>query len=325
MATNWSITAQIRSRKNNDQQKPGRKWNGGPFLITPYAIAVTVFFIGPALFALILSFSQFSGGKPHLFVAGFKNYIDVFKDSNFLKAYWNVIRFSVLATAMGFIGSVSLALLLSLTHDRLGTIARSIFFLPGAFNGPALALVFLFMLDPSISPFRAIYQSFGWKVLADFVNPGNAIQILAVIRFYLMSGGWIAIFCSALESVSIEQIEAALIDGCNPWQLAWSIRRPAIMGFIWFMLIQLIASNLMIFSEPYLISTALGGTPQSQTAGGNFINPFWSPNMLGAYYIRAMGDFGRSSVVSITQIFITFTSSVFIVTKTGAFITDIKD
>jgi len=294
-----------------------RRWNWGILLVVPYVIAVSVFSLGPALVALVFSFSEFTGGRPQLFVAGLNNYIAVFTDKQFLSSYWNVIRFSLVATTSGFVGSVGVALLLSLTRDTIGGIARSVFFLPGSINGPALALMFLFMLDPSISPFSRIFHLLGWEKLTDFVTASTAIQVMAVIRFYLMSGGWIAIFYAALESVSIELIEAAKIDGCGPWRLAWDIRRPAIMGFVWFMVIQLIANNLMIFSEPYLIATALGGA--------SFIGPFWSPNMVGAYYTLNLGDFGMSSVVAISQIIITFASSVFIVTKTGAFITEVTN
>jgi multiple sugar transport system permease protein len=177
--------------------------------------------------------------------------------------------------------------------------------------------MFLFMLDPTLSPFKFIYHAFGWEKLTDFVTSSSAIQVMALLRFYLMSGGWIAIFYAALESVPLELIEAAKIDGCGPWRLSWAIRRPIIMGFVWFMVIQLIANNLMIFSEPYLISTALGGQ--------GFIDPYWSPNMLGAFYTLNLGNFGMSSVVSVSQIIITFTSSIFIVTKTGAFTTEVTD
>jgi len=293
------------------------QWNWGVILVIPYVVAVSLFAVGPALLALIFSFSGFSAGKPELFMAGLSNYLNVFKDPAFLRAYWNVIRFSVLATTSGFVGSVAIALMLSLTRDQLGTFARSVFFLPGSITGPALALMFLFMLDPTLSPFGAIFKLLGWEKLTDFVSSKNAILIMAVIRFYLMSGTWIAIFYAALEGVSDELIEAAKIDGCGPWRLAWFIRRPVIMGFVWFMVIQLIASNLMIFGEPYVIATALGG--------GSFIDPYWSPNMLGAYYTLTLGNFGMSSVVAISQIIISFSSSIFIVTKTGAFTTQVTD
>lgn len=289
--------------------------NWALILLVPYLIAVTMFHLGPALIALVFSFSNFYAGKPQLFAAVFRNYVEVFTDEAFLKSYQNVIQFAVIATCTGFVGAVGVALLLSLTRDRVGTLARSVFFLPGSINSAALALVTIFMLDPLLSPFGFILRLFGWQAVNDFVNASNASIVMTVMRFYLSSGAWIAIFYSALESVPQELLEAARIDGCGAWRLAWHIRRPIIMGFVWFMVIQLVAQNIQIFGEPYLISQALGGS--------SFIDPFWSPNMVGAFYTQRLGNFGMSAVVSVSQVIISISSSVFIVTKTGAFITDV--
>ncbi len=316
MTTSINVSSQS-NRLPRARTRKRFKWNWGVALVIPYVIAVTLFAVGPALLALIFSFSNFSAGKPELFMAGFENYIKVFQDPAFLKSYWNVIRFSLMATTAGFIGSVAIALILSLTRDQLGAYSRSVFFLPGSITGPALALMFLFMLDPVLSPFGFIFRAFGWEKMSDFLNGSNAILVMVVLRFYLLSGTWIAIFYAALEGVPIELVEAAKIDGCGPWRLAWHIRRPVIMGFVWFMVIQLISSNLMIFGEPYVIATALGGV--------SFIDPFWSPNMLGAYYTLTLANFGMSSVVALSQILITFSASIFIVTKTGAFTTEVTD
>jgi multiple sugar transport system permease protein len=318
MSTTTNVKGQVNPFKIASPATRKRiRWNFGVILVIPYVIAVITFALGPALLALVFSFSQFTNGKPRFFAAGLANYIKVFSDPAFIQAYWNVIRFSVLATAAGFIGSIAIALLLSLTRDKLGTVARSAFFLPGSITGPALAMMFLFMLDPTLSPFGFILHLFGWNAISDFVSSSNAIEIMAVIRFYLMSGSWIAIFYAALDGVSIELIEAAKIDGCGPWRLAMDIRRPMIMGFVWFMVIQLISQNLNIFNEPYVISTAMGG--------GSFIGPYWSPNMLGAYYTQTLANFGMSAVVSLTQILLTFMSSYIIVTRTGAFTTEVTD
>jgi multiple sugar transport system permease protein len=316
MTTTMDVSSQVKPAAVILPRKK-KRFNWGVVLVVPFLIAMLLFHIGPALLALIFSFSKFEFGKPEFFSAGLANYIKVFTDPAFLKSYWNVIRFSLLATSMGFIGAISIALILSLTRDQMGTVARTVFFLPGAIVGPALALMFLFMLDPVLSPFGFIYRVFGWTKLSDWVNGSNAIMIMAVMRFYLMSGAWIAIFYAALEGVSIELTEAAKIDGCGAWRLAWHIRRPVIMGFVWFMVIQLISSNLMIFSEPYIISIAMGGT--------SFIDPYWSPNMLGSYYTLTLANFGMSSVIALTQIIITFSASIFIVTRTGAFSTQLTD
>lgn len=320
MATSANIVQSVSTIDRVSGKNQGMRrirLNLGSMLVVPYVIAVTLFSFGPFLVAVVFSFSGFSAGKPEFFRAGLKNYIAVFSDPQFRVAYWNVVRFSVLATFSGFVGSVGIALLLSLTRDRVGALARSIFFLPGSINGAVLALIFIFMLEPTVSPFGFILRALGWHKISDYVKSSNAILLMSVMRFYLSTGGWIAIFYSALESVPAELIEAAKIDGCGPWQLALHIRRPVIMGFVWFMVIRLIAENMMIFGEPYIISQALGGT--------SFISPYWSPNQVGLFYTLRLGNFGMSAVVALSQVLITISSSIFIVTKTGAFTTQLTD
>jgi multiple sugar transport system permease protein len=296
---------------------PGKKsrFNWGIVLILPYLVMMFLFNLAPVVTAIIFSFSKFVGGRPQIFAAGLQNYIKVFADPAFSRSYSNVLQFSVLATIMGFVGSVGVALLLSLTHDRIGSVTRSVLFLPGSINAAVVGLIFIFMLDPLVSPFGFILRSFGWNSTTDYVSSSNAVLVMTVIRFFMSSGAWIAIFYSALESVPLELVESARMDGCGPWQLAWNIRRPIIMGFVWFMIIQLISYNLQIFAEPYIISRALGV--------GSFIDPYWSPNMLGAYYTLTLGDMGMSAVVSLSQTLISLSASIFIVTKTGAFTTDV--
>ncbi len=118
-----TITTNVSSQSTPIASPPRKrkryKWNWGVALVIPYVIAVALFAVGPALLALVFSFSNFTAGKPELFMAGFSNYIKVFQDPAFIKSYWNVIRFSLLATTAGFVGAVSIALILSLTRDRL--------------------------------------------------------------------------------------------------------------------------------------------------------------------------------------------------------------
>lgn len=281
-------------------------------LIVPYIIAVSVFHVGPAFLALIFSFSKFEFGRPQLLAAGFENFAKVFADPLYWQAYGNVIQFSALATLVGFVGALTIALLLALTRDQFGSAARTLLFLPGAINPAVMGLVFIFMLDPNISPFGFVFKGLGWNTTSDIANTSNAIPIMAALRFFVSSGAWIAIFYSALEGVSQELLDSGRIDGCSPWQLAWFVRRPMIMGFVWFMIIQLISYNLQIFAEPFVITTALGGA--------SFIGPYWSPNMLGAFYTLQRGDLGMASVISLTQTMISLVASIFVITRTGAFI-----
>jgi multiple sugar transport system permease protein len=151
---------------------------------------------------------------------------------------------------------------------------------------------------------------------SEIITNKTLIPFLTIVRFFASAGGWVAIFYGALTGVSREIIEAAMIDGCGPWKMAFYIKRPLIMSYVWFMLITLTISNLQLFAEPFILSTAMRtATP---------IDPYWSPNMWAAFITTRTGDFGKSGVISFIMLAISLAAAYVIITRTGFFKTDVN-
>ena len=123
---------------------------------------------------------------------------------------------------------------------------------------------------------------------------------------------WIAIFYGALQGISEEIIEAAIMDGCNPFQLAWLIKRPLIGRYIAYMLILVLAGNVQVFTEPELMQNV------SATLGSH-----WSPTQLAYYYAFRIGNFGASAVVSLIMIVIGILCAYAVIRATNFYSTDI--
>ena len=58
--------------------------------VLPYVLVMLAFGLGPGLYALLLSFADFSTGVPSYFAAGFSNYLAVFKDFRFTFTFGNI-------------------------------------------------------------------------------------------------------------------------------------------------------------------------------------------------------------------------------------------
>jgi len=101
------------------------------------------------------------------------------------------------------------------------------------------------------------------------------------------------------------------MDGCNPWQLAWLIKRPLINRYIVYMLIIVLAGNIQIFTEPQLMST-VSATLSSQ----------WAPNQLSYYYAFRIGNFGASAVVSVMMMIIGIVTAYAVIRGTGFYSTE---
>jgi multiple sugar transport system permease protein len=281
----------------------------------PYIVFMVVFGFVPMILAVVFSFSKYGDYQPEYFAAGFSNYVSILTDPQLLTSFGNVLKFAAFMLPVSFVGALGVALILDLAQDRLGNVMRTVYFVPGAITLPAVALIMIFMFDPGISPFGFLLRLTGAKAVGEIMTNKTLILFMVILRFFSSSGGWIAVFYGALTGISREVIEAAMIDGCNPWQLAYHIKRPLIMGYVFFMIITLSISSIQIFAEPYIMQTSLGTTSP--------IDPYWAPNMWSAFITVRTGDFGKSAVISLIMLFITLIAAIVIVTRTGQFKTDV--
>ncbi len=344
-----SVKAQEATHKRRWQ------FNSAILLGVPYMVFMLVFGIVPMILALIFSFSQYGGFQPIYFGAGLSNYISIFKDPQLGISFGNIFKFALISLPVSFAGALGIALILNLADDTLGRFMRTVYFIPGAITLPAVALIAVFMFDPGISPFGpvlkivlGIQNYFGCFInsnpkavgcavdgvelrnffefmqnfmglrgftAGDIINNNSLIPFLVIVRFFAFAGGWIAIFYGALTGINREVIEAGMIDGCGPWQMALYVKRPLIMGYVFFMLITLTIQSLQLFSEPFILSTSLRTVSP--------IDPYWSPNMWAQFITVRTGDFGKSAVISLIMLFISLIAAIVIVTRTGFLKTEV--
>ncbi len=270
--------------------RPARRTKVNPayiFLI-PYVVSMLMFSLGPAIYALILMFATFKVGRPQFFTAGISNITTAFNDTYLLPAFENVLRFLLVSIPFGLIFVLLLSFLLHARPNRFSLAMRTIYFIPGAVVGPPLVMLFLFTFNPDLSVFRPILHLIGYTDIKQVINNDTAPVIFTLMGFFGGAGGWIAVFYGAMQGISEELIEAAIMDGCNPIQLAWLIKRPLIGRYIAFMLITVVAGNVQLFAEPQLMSTVTAT-----------IDKLWSPNLISYNWAFGIGNFGAAAVISV--------------------------
>jgi multiple sugar transport system permease protein len=271
------------------------------------------FGLGPGLYALLLSFADFSTGLPRYFAAGFGNYLAVFKDFRFNFTFANIGVFLVISVPLGIAMVVILAILLQMRPGPLSTALRTLYFVSGAVTGPVLVLVMIFMLDPSISPFQILLKGMGFELLNDVIYPSSLPVLFTLVGFFSGAGMWIAIQYGALEAISTEVIEAATIDGANAWQKALLIKFPLIRPYIIYQFILIFAGNVQLFVEPQIL-----GGGNNLGVGGN-VPAVWSPNQLAYNFAFEMGNFGAASALSLFMLVIGLGAAYLIIRWTGFF------
>jgi multiple sugar transport system permease protein len=276
--------------------------------VSAYAGLTVAFGLFPALYALYLAFTDGEGG-----FVGVDNFTKVIGDFRFLPAVGHVALYLVIWLVALVVLVTFLAIAVHAIRVRwLSQTLRLVFYLPGAVAGASSVLLWLFILDPTVSPVASLLHLLGFDSFVHVIAPANLPPIFAIIAFWTGAGGWIVIMYGALNNISSDIIEAARIDGAGTVQIAWRIQLPLLRKWISYMGIMSLAAGTQLFVEPQLLSQA-----------SNAIVPNdYSLNQLAYLYAFQQNDFNGAAAISLLLLVIALALSAVFVTRGGLFETD---
>ncbi len=311
------LSVSIENKSTGKIRTTNRRWHRikqsveAYLFLLPYLLAMLAFGLGPGIYAFLISFADYSTGLPRYFAAGIKNYIAVIKDHRFGFTFANIGKFLLISVPLGIAFVVLLALLLHMRPGKVSSTLRTLFFIPGAASGPAVVLLVIFMLTPSVSPFGFLLKSLGLQSFNSIITPGSLAFIFFIMGFFVGAGMWIAIQYGALEGIPSEVMEAATMDGCNAWQKALFIKLPLIQPYIIYQFILIFAGNVQLFVEPQLLG--------NQTYIKANVPLVWSPNQLAYSFAFDLGNFGAAAAMALIMLIIGLGASYLMVRWTGFF------
>ena len=277
---------------------------GLPFVL-PYLPFLIVFGIAPTVYALELAFTNAGGGW-----VGFHNFVRTYDDFRFIPAFKHILVYTVVWLGALMVFVVGLALLLHGRANRVSTTYRFLFYLPGALAGAAAVVIWLFMLDPTVSPGAFLLRDLlGARIFAQSIAPGNLPYIFAMIAFWTGAGGWIVVMYGALNTIPPDLEEAARIDGAGPFMIAFRLKLPLIRKWIAYMLILSFATGTQLFVEPEIV----------QHASFGLVPDTWSANQLAYQLAFRYADFNGAAAIAVDLLVIGLIGAVVIVTRSGLF------
>jgi multiple sugar transport system permease protein len=276
----------------------------GYLFVALYVILLALFGVAPTGYAIYLSLTKVSGG-----FAGGSNFSSAFHDFRFLPAFEHVGEYLAIWLIAEAVLILALALMLHPLARRTSAAFRFLFYMPGALAGAASVLVWLFMLDPTLSPWHFLLSLFGYSQIDLVLLPSHLPWIFAIMAFWTGAGGWIVVMYGALNNIPEELIEAARLDGASALQSALRIKIPLIKKWVVYMLILSFAGGTQLFVEPQLVGQASAG----------LVSNTWSPNQL-AYYIAFINDnFNEAAAISVTLLVLGLIGASLLVWRTKLF------
>jgi multiple sugar transport system permease protein len=228
------------------------KPRAGHVFVAGYVVLLAAFGIVPTAYGIYFAFTNAAN-----YFAGLSNFTAAARDFRYLPALGHVGLYLVIWLTALVILVTGLALVLQqLRTRRLGRAVRFLYYIPGALAGAASVLVWLFMLDPTVSPAAGLERLLGYGTFGQVVEPGHLAVLFAMIAFWTGAGGWIVVMYGALNNIPLDVIEAARIDGAGGWQVARRIQVPMLRKWIVYMVILAFAAGTQLFVEPQLVAEA---------------------------------------------------------------------
>ncbi|MEA3335737.1 MAG: sugar ABC transporter permease [Chloroflexota bacterium] len=105
---------------------------------------------------------------------------------------------------------------------------RVVFLLPMMITPVGVAYMFRMMTDTDKGPLQPIWQAMGLGLYSWVTDPWGARSAVMIGDIWQWTPFMFIVLLAALEAQSIEQREAALVDGANRWQILRNITMPQI-------------------------------------------------------------------------------------------------
>lgn len=233
----------------------------GWLFISPVAIGVLAFYIGPILYSLYTSFTNADGLTPSDWV-GFFNY-------NRLLTRDDAFRQTLLTTLYYVAGHIPLTLGLALSLALLCnrklpgvTLFRTAYFLPVVTNVVAISLVWSFLFYPDSGPLDWLIGLFGADGPSWLSSTTWAMPAVIIVSVWFGVGYPMVILLAGLQGIPEVYYEAAKVDGASAWWRFRSITIPLLTPTFFFLTITQFIASFQVFGIIYVMTS---GGPANAT------------------------------------------------------------
>jgi len=252
--------------------RPGRQslWKlqrservAGYGFVLPITVLFAVFVGWPIVFAIYLSFTNWSGfGTPEF--TGFANYTRMFKDPVAAGAFVNTIVFAVVTTIIQTAIPLVIAVLLSAVWKGLSVVIRTILFIPGIISFVVSGVLWKLIYDPNLGTLNTTLKSLGLGGLAQqwLSNPHLVLPSIIVVSVWAAIGMNMLIFFAGIQGVDPTYYEAAEVDGAGRWQQFWNVTVPSLRVVTAIVVSLNLMNGFKVFDIIYVMT---GGGPSHQS------------------------------------------------------------
>lgn len=236
----------------------------GFLLVVPGLAVFAAIILYPFVDAVLMSFTDRSLLYPTSNWIWFENYIKVFKDPYFVRTLITTGLFVVLATLIPFALGFIWAILLN-QGFKGSELLRGITLVNWIIPGIAIGFLWSWIFNGQYGVLNGMLTSLGIldKGVSWMGQTQTALLCVVIARTWQMLPWYMAFLLGGLQGVSMDQIEAARIDGAGNWQVFTHVVLPEMRSIVTLVLILGTIGNLQHFDLPWTMTE--GGPARATT------------------------------------------------------------
>ncbi|MFE4668717.1 carbohydrate ABC transporter permease [Streptomyces sp. NPDC056716] len=254
-------------------------------LVAPALLLSGLIVVVPGILTAVFAFTDWSGIGYNANFVGLENFRDILEDPVFATALSNNIKWVVLfLTLPAVIGLLTAWLLLRRRRTR--TFYQVVYLMPYVLAPAVNAMVWLSII---YNPYGGVIGVLGIDSPLSSVN--GALYGAAAVDMWHYWGFLTIVYFGALRQTPVDQVEAAICDGANSWQVFKHVYLPSIRSTLMLMGVMTVIFSFLAFDYVYLL-----------TQGG----PAHGSEVMGTYayaFAFAAFQFGKASAVGLIMSF----------------------
>jgi multiple sugar transport system permease protein len=214
---------------------------------------ITIGIMYPFITAIYYSFTNFKFGSRAYEFIWFNNWISMFTNASFWKAFWVTARYAILSTGLEMLLGMGIAILLS-KSNRYTNALRILLVFPLMVAPVMATLIWQLMLNNSVGIIEKFLNVFGIFNFPWASSPQTAMMTAVMIDIWVNAPFVILLIFAGMQSLPKSPFEAAKIDGGSTWFTFKNLTLPMLKPFIYTALIFRLMAAIMEFSIPFALT-----------------------------------------------------------------------
>ena len=213
-----------------------RRWKAdatGWLFVAPALLLYTAFVIYPMVNAGWISLHRWDGLSDMRWI-GLRNYGFAFRDAVFWQAMRNTLIYAIGVTVAKNVIALAVALLLNRAL-RGQAFFRTASFAPVVLSFVVVGILWSWIFDPTFGLLNALLRALGLEVLITgwLSDPSVALWSVMAVDVWKWTGYHVVLYLAGLQTIPIELIEAARLEG-RRWQILVHVILPLLLPVIAF-------------------------------------------------------------------------------------------